>query len=120
MDAKKTNPSPPKKVLTGPKGRIFILVWTNGKPENCVRFQIRIFDFLFPRNAPRGLAMRAPRSCISLVLRHQLDATILRAAFWGVVRRNEIGLAVPVRDQPARRDSLLHQIFDDRIRTPVG
>src|SRR5882757_4367353 len=33
-------------ILTGPKGRVFIFVWTDGKPETCVRFQIRIFVFL--------------------------------------------------------------------------
>src|SRR5215469_13210616 len=44
--------------------------------------------------APAGAARR-------LLLRHQLDATILRASFGCVVGRYEIGLAVAVRMQPA-------------------
>ena len=42
----------PVSVLTGPKGRIFSFVWTDGKPETCVRFQIRILSCLLSRRAP--------------------------------------------------------------------
>src|SRR5882757_9748069 len=34
----------PLLVLTGPKGRIFIFVWTDGKPETCGRFQFPGFS----------------------------------------------------------------------------
>src|SRR5215469_7443963 len=54
-----------------------------------------------------------------LLLRHQLDATILRASFGGVVSRHEIGLAVAVRMQPAFTDSVLDQVIDDTASAPI-
>jgi hypothetical protein len=55
-----------------------------------------------------------------LLLGHQLDAAILRTSFGSVVGRHEIGLAVAVRIQPRFGDSILDQVFLDRIGTPVG
>jgi hypothetical protein len=43
---------------------------------------------------------------VYLLLRHQLHAPVLRAAFGGIVRRDEISLAEALSDQHGARDAL--------------
>ena len=64
----------------------------------------------FVRNEGGRPHARAPthrENAVCLLLRHQLHASILRAALGGVVRRDEIGLAEALSDQAGVRDALL-------------
>lgn len=56
---------------------------------------------------------------VELLLRHQLDAPILSAALGRLVGRDEVGLAIAVRNQLGRRDSGFHQVVHDRVCTPI-
>src|SRR5215469_14532712 len=58
---------------------------------------------------------RDPPACSSLD-GHQLDSTVLRSTFWRLVGRDEIRLAVTVRYQAARGNSLLDEIIDHCLR----
>src|SRR5258708_24876220 len=51
---------------------------------------------------------------------YQLDASVLSAALGRVVRRDEVGLAVAVRNQPALRDTRLDQVIHDVLGTTLG
>src|SRR5260370_41348221 len=55
-----------------------------------------------------------------LLDRYQFDASVLSAALGRVVRRDEVGLAVAVRNQPALRDTRLDQVIHDRLGTALG
>src|SRR5579872_1227336 len=68
---------------------------------------------------PRRTAARREKTRSRLVGWFQLDATILRATFVGVVRRDEVRLAEATRNQPRFRNTLVFEILRDRIGTTL-
>jgi len=61
----------------------------------------------------------AQRLVYDLLRRYQLDAAVLRASFRCIVARHKAGLPVAVRNQMARRNTMLFEIACDRIGAPL-
>src|SRR5580704_16026225 len=64
-----------------------------------------------------GLQTFQPR--LDSVVRHQFDATVLGPSLGRVVRGDEVGLAVAMRNQLARRDSVFHQVVHDGVSPTI-
>ena len=58
-------------------------------------------------------------SQFDLIVRLQLDATVLRATLSRIVGGDEVGLAVAVRNQLTPRDTGARQVIHDCVRTPI-
>src|SRR5208283_678658 len=63
--------------------------------------------------------LRMFQSRPDLLIRHQFDAAVLSAALVRIVGGDEVGLAVPVRDQLVRRDSGFHEVIHHGFRTSI-
>src|SRR5208283_2804024 len=63
--------------------------------------------------------LRMFQSRPDLLIGHQFDAAVLSAALVRIVGGDEVGLAVPVRDQLVRRDSGFHEVIHHGFRTSI-
>ena len=98
---------PPLAFSNQPGTSEFLFFFLTRKGETHGGFRIWIFAPC--SNHTMGRSRDRERPIIHmLVFRNQLDPPILRTTLRRVIRRDEISLPISVRDEPTRRNSLLH------------